>query len=78
MSIIFAFFFAPLGIVFGHIAKRQIAQTGEEGETLAKVGIIVGWVHAGLYAAIIVVMIAWFFFIAAMFAGAASVAPVPS
>jgi hypothetical protein len=29
LSLVFAFVFAPLGIVFGHIAKKQIRRTGE-------------------------------------------------
>ncbi len=49
MALVFGFVFAPLGIVFGHLARRQIAETGEEGDTLATVGIIVGWVHTGLW-----------------------------
>jgi len=76
MSIVFAFVFFPLGIIFGNIAKKQIAQTGEEGETLAKVGVIVGWVHLGFYVVIFGFMICWFLFIASMFAGAAASIPV--
>ncbi len=39
---------APIGAVLGHMASRQIAQTGEEGEGLAKAAIIIGWVLTGL------------------------------
>jgi Domain of unknown function (DUF4190) len=39
---------APVGAVLGHMAMRQIAQTGEEGAGLAKAAIIVGWVITGL------------------------------
>ena len=35
LSLVFAFVFAPAGIVLGHVAKRQIRQTGEEGDRLA-------------------------------------------
>ncbi len=36
LSLVFALFvFAPLGIYFGKVAKRQIAQTGERGIELA-------------------------------------------
>ena len=38
LSLVFAFVFAPLGIVFGVVAKRQIAQTGEQGSGMAKAG----------------------------------------
>jgi len=35
---------APVGIVLGHIAKRQIRQTGEQGEGLANAGLWVGYI----------------------------------
>jgi hypothetical protein len=35
---------APVGIVLGHIAKRQIRQTGEQGEGLATAGLWVGYI----------------------------------
>ncbi|HET8659064.1 MAG TPA: DUF4190 domain-containing protein [Micromonosporaceae bacterium] len=43
LSLVLAFVFAPAGIVLGHIAKRQIRQTGEEGATLANVGLILSY-----------------------------------
>ena len=30
--------------MFGHLAKRQIRQTCEQGEGLAKAGLILGWI----------------------------------
>jgi hypothetical protein len=39
---------AVAGIVCGHLAKRQIRETGEEGNGLATAGIVLGWVHIGL------------------------------
>ncbi|MFV2017614.1 DUF4190 domain-containing protein [Micromonospora sp. LOL_023] len=44
LSLVFAFVFAPAGIVLGHLAKRQIRQTGEEGEPLARWGLILSYV----------------------------------
>ena len=35
---------APVGIVLGHVAKRQIRQTGEQGEGLANAGLVVGYI----------------------------------
>jgi hypothetical protein len=35
---------APVGVVLGHIAKRQIRQTGEQGEGLATAGLWVGYI----------------------------------
>jgi hypothetical protein len=39
---------APVGAVLGHVAQRQIAQTGEEGASMAKAAIWVGWIITGL------------------------------
>jgi len=35
---------AILGLVFGLIAKRQIAERGESGEGFATTGIVLGWI----------------------------------
>jgi len=39
---------APVGAILGHIALKQIRQSGESGEGMAKTGIIVGWIITGL------------------------------
>jgi hypothetical protein len=39
---------APVGAILGHIARKQIRQTGEEGSGLATAGIIIGWIITGL------------------------------
>jgi len=41
---------APIGAILGHIALKQIKQTGESGEGMAKAGIIIGWIVTGLIA----------------------------
>jgi hypothetical protein len=38
----------PVGAVLGHVALKQVRQTGEQGESYAKTGIIVGWIGTGL------------------------------
>jgi hypothetical protein len=38
----------PVGAVLGHVALKQVRQTGEQGEGFAKTGIIVGWIGTGL------------------------------
>lgn len=43
-----------LGIVFGHVARRQIKRTGEGGSGLALAGLIIGYVTLGLAVAAIV------------------------
>jgi hypothetical protein len=35
---------APVGVVLGHIAKRQIRQTGEQGDGLATAGLWAGYI----------------------------------
>jgi hypothetical protein len=56
LSVVFAFaVFAPLGIYFGSKAKEQIAQTGERGIELAKVGVIAGWILTCLQGAFLIV-----------------------
>lgn len=39
---------APIGAILGHVALKQIRERGEQGEGLAKAGIIIGWVLTGL------------------------------
>lgn len=41
---------APIGAILGHVAMKQIRETGESGEGMAKTGIIVGWIITGIYA----------------------------
>lgn len=47
LSLVFAFLFAPAGIVLGHLARKQIAQTGEQGSGLAKAGLILSYIFTG-------------------------------
>lgn len=42
-SLICAFLFAPLGIVFGHLSLSQIKRSGEEGRGLAVAGLVIGY-----------------------------------
>ncbi|SCL18309.1 DUF4190 domain-containing protein [Micromonospora inyonensis] len=49
LSLVFAFVFAPVGILLGHMARRQIRQTHEQGEQLAFWGLIASYVITGLY-----------------------------
>ncbi|WP_396898505.1 peptidylprolyl isomerase [Mycolicibacterium sp.] len=43
-SLVCAFLFAPLGIVFGHMSLSQIKRSGEQGRGLAMAGLIIGYV----------------------------------
>ncbi|MCO1595293.1 DUF4190 domain-containing protein [Micromonospora sp. RHAY321] len=48
LSLVFAFVFPPAGAVLGHVAKRQIRTSGEEGDQLATWGLILGYVFTGI------------------------------
>lgn len=48
LSLVFAFVFAPAGIVLGHLAKRQLRTSGEEGDQLATWGLILSYVFTVL------------------------------
>lgn len=39
---------APLGIIFGHLALRQISRTGENGRGLAVGGLVLGYVFTAV------------------------------
>ena len=43
-SLVCAFLFAPLGIVFGHLSLSQIRRSGEDGRSLAIAGLVIGYV----------------------------------
>ena len=47
-SLICAFIFAPLGIVFGHISLSQIKRTGEDGRGLAVAGLVISYLVTAL------------------------------
>ncbi|MEH0937488.1 DUF4190 domain-containing protein [Micromonospora psammae] len=48
LSLVFAFVFAPAGIVLGHLAKRQIRRSGEPGDQLATWGLILSYVFTAI------------------------------
>ena len=48
LALVFAFVFAPAAIIMGHVAKKQIRRTGEQGEGLATAGLWLGYIFTGL------------------------------
>lgn len=44
LSLVFAFVFAPVGAVLGHLGLSQIARTGQHGRTMALVGLVLSYV----------------------------------
>lgn len=62
LSLVFAFVFSPLGIIFGIIAKKQLKERHEDGDGLALAGIIISSFFTLLivaYFALIFVLIAF-------------------
>ncbi|GEL24644.1 hypothetical protein PSU4_35980 [Pseudonocardia sulfidoxydans NBRC 16205] len=58
LSLIFAFVFAPLGLVFGFVARGQIKTSGESGDGLALAGIIISGVFVALFVLFFIFFIA--------------------
>jgi hypothetical protein len=75
ISFVLAFVVAPGAIVCGHIARRQIRTTGEQGDGLALAGLILGYVFTAGIVLFIAVWLILFFTIFAGFAGIASQIP---
>lgn len=69
LAIVFAFVFSPLGIVFGHIGRKQIRERGEQGDGLALAGMIIGYVATGLY---LIGCCVWLIFVIGLFGSAAA------
>ncbi|HEX5202571.1 DUF4190 domain-containing protein [Paractinoplanes rhizophilus] len=63
LALVFAFIFAPVAIILGHMAKKQIRQTGEQGEGLATAGLWLGYIFTGLG-----VLVCAFYVVAIIFA----------
>jgi peptidyl-prolyl cis-trans isomerase B (cyclophilin B) len=60
VSLVCAFLFAPLGIVFGHISLSQIKKTGEEGRGLAIAGLVISYLIT-VFTIVMVVLSVLFF-----------------
>jgi peptidyl-prolyl cis-trans isomerase B (cyclophilin B) len=56
ISLVCAFLFAPLGILFGHLSLSQIKKTGEEGRGLAIAGLVIGYLVTTATVLMIIVM----------------------
>jgi hypothetical protein len=54
LSLVMAFVFAPAGLILGIVARRQIRQTGEDGDGLALAGIIVGGIATAFFVLMII------------------------
>jgi peptidyl-prolyl cis-trans isomerase B (cyclophilin B) len=59
-SLVCAFLFAPLGIIFGHISLSQIRKTGEEGRGLAIAGLVISYLVTLLTVLVVVLSVVFF------------------
>jgi Domain of unknown function (DUF4190) len=57
LALVMAFVFAPAGLILGIIARKQIRQTGEDGDGLALAGIIVGGIVTAIFVLFIVLWV---------------------
>jgi peptidyl-prolyl cis-trans isomerase B (cyclophilin B) len=58
VALVGALVFAPLGIVFGHIALSQIRRSDEDGKGLAIAGLVIGYIFTVLFLLVIVFWLA--------------------
>lgn len=56
LSVVFAFVFAPAGVILGHVGLSQIHETGERGRDRALVGITLSYVFI---TAVVVALVVW-------------------
>lgn len=56
-ALILAFVFYPLGIILGHMARRQISRTREGGKGLADAALILGYLQLAVTVIVIVAAI---------------------
>lgn len=54
LSLVFAFLFWPLSIVFGHMARKQIKTSGENGRGLATAGLVISYLGLGVFLLVVI------------------------
>ncbi len=59
-QLIFGIFSGIPAIILGHIARRQIRESGEQGDGMATAGIVLGWVGVALSALVLLFGIIFF------------------
>ncbi|MCO1337452.1 hypothetical protein BJH93_00845 [Kocuria polaris] len=60
LALIFSFFVAILGVIFGHLARAQIRRTGEAGDGLALAGLIIGYAAIAGWALLLITQLVIF------------------
>ena len=54
---------ALVAVITGHIARSQIKRTGEKGWGMATAGMVIGYIHLGLIALVILFLVAAIFWL---------------
>lgn len=57
VSLVCAFLFAPLGILFGHMSLSEIKRTGEEGRGLAVAALVISYLVLAFAVFVVVVSV---------------------
>lgn len=57
VTLVAAFVVPLVGVITGHIALNQLKTSGEQGEGLAKAGLIISYVYCGIVAVVLVISI---------------------
>lgn len=55
--IVFPLIGGVVAVITGHLAKREIRQTGEQGDGLATIGLVLGYLHLAVVALVVLVLI---------------------
>jgi PknH-like extracellular domain/Domain of unknown function (DUF4190) len=55
LSVVFAFLFAPIGVVFGHLGLSQIRRRGERGRERAVIGLTLSYAFTLIAVAVLVI-----------------------
>jgi len=63
VALVSSFFIPIVGVICGHIARKQIRETGEQGDGMALAGLIIGYVLTALIVVYILVYVVIFVFI---------------
>lgn len=53
-----------VGAILGHVASRKIRESGEQGEGMAKAGIIIGWITTGISVLATIALVIFFVWLA--------------
>jgi hypothetical protein len=46
-----------VAVITGHLAKKEIRQTGEQGDGLATIGLVLGYLHLAVVALVVLILI---------------------